>query len=154
MKVLAWLSLSFVVFGTFFAASPFLLAWIGGEDSDWTQVGWVFLFVTVPLGLFLVGVAIVLMLIVGIRGLADGGPRLFGVLAVACACGSGASMLAVFAIVAGNALGEFVEVNDSLLLTLVVVTAALLILNVVSTFVVAFSSPARLTSDGEAHSGA
>ena len=143
MKILAWFSLSTFVLGLLIAASPFLLLLAGGEDSEGgAALGWVFLFFTVPVGLLLTFVAIILILIAGIRGLANGSSRLFGILAIAGACGSLTStivmILLIFNILTVNSESPFIP-----LLALALFTGALLILGLVATFVLAFSSPTR-----------
>lgn len=141
MKILAWFSLSSIALGLLIAASPFLLLLTSSEDSGGAaEYGWVFLFFTVPVGLLLTFVAIILILIAGIRGLANGGSRLFGILAIAGACGSLASVF-VMTLLLSNNLTIDAESPFTPLLALALFTGALLILGLVATFVLAFSSP-------------
>lgn len=147
MKVLAWFSLSSIVLGLLIAASPFLPLLVGGEDSEgYASAGWVLLFFTVPAGLLLIFVAIILILIAGIRGLVKGGSRLFGILAIAGAGGTLASVVALILVITNNVMVDYAETTSLLALTLL--TGALLIMSLVATFVLAFSSPSR-SVDGE-----
>ena len=138
MKLLAWVSLGSIALGLLIAASPFLLL----LTSEGAAVGWVFLFFTVPVGLLLTFVAIILILIAGIRGLANGSSRLFGILAIAGACGSLASAF-VMTLLLSNNLTVDSESPFTPLLALALFTGALLILGLVATFMLAFSSPTR-----------
>ena len=145
MKILAWFSLSTFVLGLLIAASPFLLLLAGGEDSEGgAALGWVFLFFTVPVGLLLTFVAIILILIAGIRGLANGSSRLFGILAITGACGSFAMTIVLILLLTNNLMADYSAPTTSPL-TYVVGVAVLLVLGLVSTFVLAFSSSARIS---------
>lgn len=71
-------------------------------------------------------IAVILILIAGIRGLVNGGSRLFGILAITGACSSAFWALVLIALI----------------------TAALIILGLIATFLLAFGSPTRI-ADGE-----
>jgi hypothetical protein len=147
VKVLAWFSLGSFLLGLLIAASPFLLLLAGGEDSEgYASAGWVLLFITVPAGLLLIFVAIILILIAGIRGLVNGGSRLFGILAIAGAGGTLASAVGLILLITNNLMVDYTQTTSPLALTLF--TGALLIMSLVATFVLAFSSPTRFV-DGE-----
>ena len=137
MKTLAWFSLSSIALGLLIAASPFLLL----LTSEGAAVGWVFLFFTVPVGLLLTFVAIILILIAGIRGLANGSSRLFGILAITGAGGTLASAVGLVLLITNNLMVDYTETTSLISLTLF--TGALLILGLVATFVLAYSSPTR-----------
>ena len=137
MKTLAWFSLSSIALGLLIAASPFLLL----LTSEGAAVGWVFLFFTVPVGLLLTFVAIILILIAGIRGLANGSSRLFGILAITGAGGTLASAVGLVLLITNNLMVDYTETTSLISLTLF--TGALLILGLVAIFMLAFSSPTR-----------
>ncbi len=137
MKTLAWFSLSSIALGLLIAASPFLLL----LTSEGAAVGWVFLFFTVPVGLLLTFVAIILILIAGIRGLANGSSRLFGILAITGAGGTLASAVGLVLLITNNLMVDYTETTSLISLTLF--TGALLILGLVVIFMLAFSSPTR-----------
>ena len=145
MKILAWFSLASIVLGLVIAASPFLLLVSFGEGSgDGAALGWVFLFFTVPVGLLLAFVAMILILIAGIRGLANGSSRLIGILAITGAGGSFAMAVVLILLLTNNLMEDYAAPTTSPI-PLVVVTAALLILGLVATFLLAFSSSARIS---------
>lgn len=151
MKILAWFSLSSIVLGLLIAASPYFLVLISGEDSaDGAALGWVFLFFALPVGLLLMTIAVILMLIAGIRGLANGGSRLFGILAITGVCGSAVLALALIVLVVNNTMVDYNAPTASPI-PLALVTITLLILGLVSTFVLAFSSPQRFADGEESH---
>jgi hypothetical protein len=137
VKTLAWFSLSSIALGLLIAASPFLLL----LTSEGAAVGWVFLFFTVPVGLLLTFVAIILILIAGIRGLANGSSRLFGILAITGAGGTLASAVGLVLLITNNLMVDYTETTSLISLTLF--TGALLILGLVVIFMLDFSSPTR-----------
>ena len=145
MKILAWFSLASIVLGLVIAASPFLLLLPIGEGSgEGAALGWVFLFFTVPVGMLLIFVAIILILIAGIRGLVNGSSRLFGILAITGACGSFAMTMVLILLLTNNLKADYSAPTTSPL-TYVVGVAVLLVLGLVSTFVLAFSSSTRIS---------
>jgi hypothetical protein len=103
------------------------------------------------LDLLLMTIAVILILIAGIRGLANGGSRVFGILAIAGACSTVASGLALLALVIDQLMMDYTTPTNPLLPTFTVLTIALLILGLVSTFLLAFSSPQRFAGGEEAH---
>lgn len=153
MKILAWFSLSSIALGLLIAASPYLLVLILGEDSeDGAALGWVFLLFALPVGLLLMTIAVILILVAGIRGLANGSPRLFGILAILGACGSAVSALVLILLIVNNFMVDYDAPTVSPIPS-AVVTAALLILGLVATFALAFSSPKRPVGGQESSAG-
>ena len=145
MKMLAWFSLASIALALVIGVSPYLLLLLFGEESEeGAALGWVFIFLALPVGLLLMSVAVILILIAGIRGLANGSSRIFGILAIAGACGSAVSALVVIVLMVSNLMEDYAAPTTSPI-PLVVVTAALLILGLVATFLLAFSSSARIS---------
>ncbi len=143
MKILAWFSLSSIALGLLIAASPHLLVLIIGKDSeDGAALGWVFLFFALPVGLLLMTIAVILILIAGIRGLVNGSSRLFGILAIVGACGGAVSALILILLIV-NSLMVYHDAPTLSPIPFALVTAALLILGLVATFALAFSSSTR-----------
>jgi hypothetical protein len=154
VKILAWFSLSFIVLGLLIATSPYLLILIIGEDSEEVDaLGWVFLFFALPIGVLLMTTAVVLILIAGIRGLANGSPRRFGILALVGAGGSTVTALALIVLIVNNLMVDYDAPTVSPI-PLVLFTVALLILGLVATFLLAFSSPTRLVEGENLPAGA
>ena len=142
MKLLAWFSLSSAALGILIAISPYLILLASGEDSGgFASAGWVLFFVTVPVGLLLMTTAVILILIAGIRGLANGSSRLFGILAITGAGGTLASAVGLVLLITNNLMVDYTETTSLISLTLF--TGALLILGLVAIFMLAFSSPTR-----------
>jgi uncharacterized membrane protein len=142
--MLAWFSLASIALALVIGVSPYLLLLLFGEESEeGAALGWVFIFLALPVGLVLITVAVILILIAGIRGLANGRSRLFGILAIAGACGSAVSALVVIVLTVSNLMEDYAAPTTSPI-PLALFTAALLILGLVSTFVLAFSSSARI----------
>ena len=140
MRLLAWFSLSSIVSGLLIAISPYLILLASGEDSGgFASAGWILFFFTVPVGLLLIFIAMILMLIAGIRGLVNGGSRLFGILATTGACGSLASAVGLILVITNNLMNDSTQTTSLLALTLL--TSALIIMGLVAMFVLAFSSP-------------
>ena len=143
MKILAWFSLSSIALAILITASPYLLLLLFGEDSEeGAALGWVFLFFALPVGLLLMTVAAILILIAGIRGLTNGGSRLFGILAIVGAVGSAVSALILIVLLASNLMVDY-DAPTTSPIPLALITGALLILGLVATFMLAFSSPTR-----------
>jgi len=94
MRVMAWLALTLGVAGLLVAPLPVFIALVAPEDSGWMQAGWALMFVTVPVGLLLLGASVILTITVGIRGLLRGPVRLASSLALIGAVGC-AVMLAL-----------------------------------------------------------
>lgn len=145
MKILAWFSLASIALALVIGVSPYLLLLLFGEESEeGAALGWVFIFLALPVGLLLMSVAVILILIAGIRGLANGSSRLFGILAIAGACGSFAMTMVLILLLINNLMADYSAPTTSPL-TYVVGVAVLLVLGLVSTFVLAFSSSARIS---------
>jgi hypothetical protein len=154
VKILAWFSLSSITLGLVIAASPYLLLLIlGGDSEEGAALGWVFLFFALPVGLLLITAAVILIVIAGIRGMNNGGSRLFAILAITGACGSVVFSLGLFALVIDQLMMDYSAPTNPLLPILAVVSTALLILGLVSTFVLAFSSPPRFAGGEDSLNG-
>jgi len=113
------------------------MALVMPEDSGWMQDGWAFLFVTVPAGLLLLGVSVVLAVILGIRGLAQQKSRLAIILALlgAVGCALVSSLLLVL-VISGPATAS------ALLLGLLTTSALLFVVGIVAGFVASRSTAA------------
>lgn len=75
MKGMFWIALILFILGLLIGPSPFFLAATMPEDSGWAQAGWAVLFFTVPIGLALAGISLVLVVIIGVRGLVTNRPK-------------------------------------------------------------------------------
>jgi len=137
MRVMAWVSLALGVTGLLLAPSPLFMALVMPEDSGWMQAGWAFLFVTVPAGLLLLGVSVVLTVILGIRGLAQQKSRLASILALLGAVGCAlVSALLLVLVISGPATAS------ALLLGLLTTSAMLFVVRIVAGFVASRSTAA------------
>jgi hypothetical protein len=137
MKAMFWTALALVILGLLIGPSPLFLAVAMPEDSGWLQAGWAFLFFTVPLGLALMGIALVLTLIIGIRGLVGNRPKATCLVAIIGSVGSAVSgLLLLWAVMLGP------PVTEALLLALVVLSAVLYLATLVAAFLVSRSTGA------------
>lgn len=153
MKILAWFSLSCIVLGLLIRAGPYLLLLAVGEESEeGAALGWIFFFFALPVGLLLMTVAVILILIAGSRGLSNGSPRRFGILAIVGAGGSALSALALIVLEFNNLSVAYDEGVS--LVPLALITAVLLILGLVAAFALAFNSPTRFADNADSPAGA
>ena len=137
MKAMFWTALVLLLLGLLIGPSPLFLAVALPEDSGWMQAGWAFLFFTVPIGLALMGIPLVLTVIIGIRGLITNRPKATCLVAIIGAVGGALSGLLLLSTVM---VGP--PVSESLLLACAVVSAVLYVVTLVAAFLVSRSTGA------------
>ena len=137
MKAMFWTAFGLLILGLLIGPSPIFLAVALPEDSGWLQAGWAFLFFTVPIGLVLMGIPLILMAITGIRGLTTNRPRATSLVALvgSVAC-SVSSLLLLWVVMLGP------PVSDGLILGVAVLSAVLYLATFVAGFLVARSTGA------------
>ena len=137
MKAMFWSALALFILGLLIGLSPVFLAVAMPEDSGWMQAGWAFLFFTVPIGLALMAITLILTMIIGIRGLVTNRSKAASLVAIIGALGSTTcGVLLLWAVMMGP------PVSDGLLLGLVVLSIGLYLGTLVAAFMVSRSTGA------------
>lgn len=129
MKAMFWTAFVLFVLGLLIGASPVFMALVMPEDSGWMQAGWAILFFTVPIGLALVGISLVLTMIIGIRGLITDRPRAASLLAI---IGVAGCVISGVLLLSAATVGP--PVAEALLLALATLSAGLPVVALVAAF--------------------
>ncbi len=132
-----WSALALFILGLLIGPSPVFLAVVMPEDSGWMQAGWAFLFFTVPIGLALMAITLILTMIIGIRGLVTNRSKAASLVVIIGALGSTmCGLLLLWAVMMGP------PVTEALLLALAVLSAGLYVATLVAAFIVSRSTGA------------